>query len=169
MIVHFIGGPVHGRSEAIQNPHPIWKMVTSNPRECFVACGDFPSLDDLPFTEHEYKITRRTPRYAIAEWSPPPVDVRFEVRLELDPFDRVASEELRRLFYERRTEPKFGVRCIGAAVAHAAEATFDLVVRVDGPEDVTAVQLASEKVQHYIDSELPHCKKYVRSTAAAVN
>lgn len=170
MLVYFIGGPAHGRSEAIMNPHEIYRMAELKRLPVFAALefeGDFASCADI--VEHEYRITRRTARYAIAEWQAPPVDVRFEVRLELDPFDDTASEALRKFFYERRTEKKHGVMCVGAAVASGMEATLDLVVRVEGPEDPTAIQLAAEKVQHYLDAELPPCKQHIQSVGASTN
>jgi hypothetical protein len=160
MLVHFIGGPAHGRSEAIPNPHPTYRMAELKPMPSFATLY-FPPAE-VPFVEHEYKITRRTPRYAIAEWQALPVDVRFEVRLEVDPFDHAA-------FLERRTEEIHGVRCVGAAVASGIEAQLDLVVRVEGPEDATALELAAKKVQHYLDAELPPCKQHIRSVGASVS
>lgn len=167
MLVHFIGGPAHGRSEAIKDPHPVYRMAELRRLAIYKAFDvedAFPAV--VPFTEHEYKITRQTPRYAIAEWQAPLVDVRFEVRLELDPFDSEATAAFQRFFMERRTEEKHGVRCIGAATASGIESTVELVARVEGPEDPVALQLAAEKVQHYLDSELPGCKRYVSQAAA---
>lgn len=169
MLVHFIGGPAHGRSEAIQNPQPTYNMVELKARPVF-AVGEYEALNaEAPFEEHQYRITRRTARYAIAEWEAPPVDVRFEVRLEIDPFDRIASEALRQFFLERRTEEKHGVRCVSAHVATSMDAELTLLVRVEGPEDPTAIQLAAEKVQHYLDAELPPSKQYIRQSAASTN
>lgn len=170
MLVHFIGGPAHGRSEAIKDPHPVYRMAELRRLAIYRAFDvedAFPSPAVVPFTEHEYKITRRTARYAVAEWQAPPVDVRFEVRLEIDPWDQAASEAMRKLFLERRNEPKHDVRCIGAHVASSMEATLELVTRVEGPDDPTAIQLAAEKVQHYIDAELPPCKQHIRSAGSA--
>lgn len=169
MLVHFIGGPAHGRSEAIQNPQPIYRMAELKARAVFPA-GEFEELSaGMPFEEHQYRITKRTPRYAIAEWEAPPVDVRFQVSLEIDPFDHEASEALRKFFLERRTEEKHGVRCIGAAVASSMQGELELVARVEGPEDATALELAAHKVQHYLDAELPPCKQYIRSVGAATS
>lgn len=169
MLVHFIGGPAHGRSEAIQDPHPVYRMAELRRLAIYKAFDvedAFPPPAVVPFTEHEYRITRRTPRYAIAEWQAPPADVRFQVRLEIDPFDSEATAAFHRFFMERRTEEKHGVRCVGASTASSLESELELVVRVEGPEDAVALQLAAEKVQHYLDSELPPCKRYVSQAAA---
>jgi hypothetical protein len=169
MLVHFIGGPAHGRSEAIQNPQPIYRMVELSRLPIF-AVGEYEALNaELPFEEHSYRITKRTPRYAIAEWEAPTVEVRFEVRLELDPFDRKATDALRKFFLERNTELKHGVRCVGAAVSSGIEGTVELVVPVEGPEDAVAIQIAAEKVQHYLDAELPPCVQHIRSVGAATS
>lgn len=168
MLVHFIGGPVHGRSEAIQDPHPVYRMADLKRMPVYPVLefeGDFADAA-VSYVEHEYKVTRWTPRYAIAEWQAPPVDVRFSVRLEIDPFDTAAIDAFRRFFMERRTEAKHGVRCVGASTASGPESELELVVRVEGPEDAVALQLAAEKVQHYLDSELPPCKRYVSRAAA---
>lgn len=166
MLVHFIGGPIHGRSEAIQNPQPTYHMVELKSLPVF-AVQEFEDLQaGAPFEEHRYRITKRTPRYVIAEWEAPPVDVRFEVRLELDPFDYEASEALRKCFLERRTEKKHDVMCVSAHVASGMEATLELVTRVEGPDDATALELAAKKVQHYLDAELPPCKQHIRSVGA---
>ena len=168
MLVHFIGGPAHGRSEAIKDPHPVWRMAELKRLPMFAKLeyeGDFAAAT-VPYIEHEYKITRRTARYAIAEWQAPLVDVRFQVRLEIDPFDDEAVAAFSRFFMERRTEEKHGVRCVGASMSSAWESELELVTRVEGPEDAVALQLAGEKVQHYLDSELPPCKRYVVQAAA---
>lgn len=168
MLVHFIGGPAHGRSEAIFNPPPVWRWAEVKARAVF-AVAEFGELNaEDSFEEHQYRITRRTARYAIAEWEAPPVDVRFQVELEIDPYDRAVSEAMRKVFLERRSEPKHGVRCTSAHVAHAMHAELTLVARVEGPEDPVAIQLAAEKVQHYLDSELPPCIQHIRHTAADV-
>lgn len=165
MLVYFIGGPADSRTEAIQNPHPIYRMVELKSLPIF-AVGEYEALTaECPWTEHEYRVTRRSPRYAIAEWVAPPVDVRFEVRVDVDPFDQAASETLRRLFLERASE-KGGVRCLGASITNGIEAELQFLVRVEGPEDAVAIQLASEKVQHYIDGELSALKRGVRQVAA---
>lgn len=168
MFVHFIGGPAHGRSEAIQNPHVIYRMAELKRLPIFAALefeGEY-TIPGTDIVEHEYRIIHRTPRYAVAEWQAPPVDVRFEVRLEIDPFDHEGSEALRRFFLERRSELKHGVMCVGVAVTNAIEADLTLSVRVEGPEDPIAIQLAAEKVQHYLDAELPSCTQRIRQAAA---
>ena len=165
MLVHFIGGPAHGRLEVISNPHAIYRQVTIKPQAHFARI-DFP-VADVPFEEHEYKITKRTPRYAIAEWQAPPVDVRFEVHLEIDPFDRQDADRLRQFVRERRTEEKHGVRCIGATDFNVMKFDLSLQVRVEGPKDAVAVQLAAEKVQHFLDAELPPCIQHIRSVDAS--
>lgn len=168
MLVHFIGGPVHGRSEAIFNPPPVWRWAELKAQAIF-AVGEFEKLNaEVPFEEHQYRITKRTPRYAIAEWEAPQVQVRFEVRLEIDPFNREATEALRVFFLERKTDLKHGVRCVGAAISSGMEGTVELVVPVEGPEDAIAIQLAAEKVQHYLDVELPPCVQHISHTGAYV-
>jgi len=170
MLVYFIGGPADGRTEAIQNPHPTYRMVELKSLAIYRAFDvedAFPpaAVTDWDGDEHEYRVTRRSPRYAIAEWIAPPADVRFEVRVDVDPFDQAASETLRRLFLERASE-KGGVRCLGASLTNGIEAELQFLVRVEGPEDAVAIQLASEKVQHYIDAELSALKRGIRQVAA---
>lgn len=156
MLVHFIGGPAHGRSEAIQNPHEIWRMVEYSGMPAYVSEGAaLPPLAKVPYTEHSYRITRRTPRYAVAEWQAPPVNVRFEVIFPYDPSDERISNAMRKIFLAPRGEAKHGVRCVGAHIGGGWEGRLELITTVDGPDDATALQLASEKVQHYLDAELP--------------
>lgn len=170
MIVHFIGGPAHGRSEAIQNPQLTYRMVELNRMSIYKAFdvedAPFPPAAIADWDEHEYKITRQTARYAIAEWQAPPVDVRFDVCARVDGFDEAANETLRRIFLEDRSRAKNGVRCLGAHITNGVEVQLQLMARVDGPEDATALQLAAEAVQQYIDAELPALKQYISQVAA---
>lgn len=171
MLVHFIGGPAHGRSEAIQDPHPVYRMAEL-PRRAIYKAFDvedaLPPAALAPFTEHAYKVTRRTPRYVVAEWQAPPVDVRFEVRLEVDSFDQEAIDAFRRFFMDRRTEAKHGVRCVGVS-ASGIEYELELVARVEGPQDATALELAAKQVQHYLDAELPPCKQFISAADASIS
>lgn len=173
MLVHFIGGPAHGRAEAIQDPHPTYIIAALRSSAIFRAF-DVEDVEDarppaatVPFEEAHYKVTRRTPRYAIAEWQAPPVHVRFSVRLELDPHDHAAIDAFRQFFMERRTEAKHGVRCVGASTASGIESELELVTWVEGPQDAVALELAAKQVQHYLDAELPPCRRYVSAAEAA--
>jgi hypothetical protein len=168
MLVHFIGGPAHGRSESIQNPQPTYRMAELRKTAIYKAFDvedAFPPAAVTDWDEYEYRVTRRTARYAIAEWEAPPADVRFEVKVEVDAFDQALSETLRRLFLERAKE-KNGVRCLGVSLTNGVEADLQLLVRVEGPDDAVAIQLAAEKVQQYIDAELHVLRNYVRQVAA---
>jgi hypothetical protein len=168
MLVHFIGGPAHGRSEAIFNPPPVWRWAELKARVHF-AVGEFEELNaEIPFEEHQYRVTKRTPRYAIAEWEAPTVQVRFVVEVEVDPFDHAATTLLQKYIMERRMDQDGDVKCIGADVYCAEKATLTLAALVEGPEDPIAIQLAAEKVQHYLDANLPPSRQRIQHTAAEV-
>lgn len=166
MLVHFIGGPVHGESKAIRNPSSIYRVPELRRVFAVVENQGFPTIDDSSFTEHQYRITKRTPRYAIAEWEAPTIQVRFVVDLEVDPFDREASEALRRFIMERRVEERDGVKCVAAEAYSAEKTTITLATLVEGPEDPIAIHIAAEKIQHYLDAHLPPSKQLIRHTAA---
>lgn len=168
MLVHFIGGPAHGRSEAIFNPPPIWRWAELKAQAIF-AVGEFEKLNaEVPFEEHQYRITKRTPRYAIAEWEAPKVQVRFVVEIEVDPFDREASQALYKFIFERRMDRDGDVKCIAGEIHCAEKITLTLVTLVEGPEDPVAIQLAAEKVQHYLDATLPPSRQTIQHAAAEV-
>jgi hypothetical protein len=47
------------------------------------------------------------------------------------------------------------VKCVAATRADYTEFEVTLEVRVEGPNDPVALSLAAEKVQHYLDANLP--------------
>lgn len=166
MLVHFIGGPAHGRSEAIQNPHALYRMAELKASNVFGPRGEWPP-PTVPFEEHTYKIIHRTPRYAIAKCEPSKVRVRILIELEVDAYDSDAYFALHQFVKEVRVDSQDDVRCVEAALHCADKATLTLDTEVEGPKDAIALQLAAEKVQHYLDANLPASSRCrVRHTAA---
>ena len=154
MLVHFIGGPAHGRSEAIQNPQPVYRMAQLKPMPSF-ATLDFPPAE-VPFEEHEYRITRRTRRYCIAEWQPPKVDVQVSVAFTgLSFWDRDVAEKLHRFVAEERTDcASIRGRQLTLERDHYGTGvlTLEWAAKVDDPADPEAIAEATELVQNRIDA-----------------
>ncbi len=166
MLVHFIGGPVHGHSEAIHNPPPIYRLPELK-RLALFDSFDWSALHIGPnIEEHEYRITRRTPRYVVAEWVVPTIQVQFTVELEVHPFDREESDALSKFIYERRMDKDGDVKCVAADADSSEKLSLTLVALVEGPEDPIAIQLAAEKVQHYLDANVPPSIQHIQHTAA---
>lgn len=153
MLVHFIGGPAHGRSEAIQSPGPIYRMAELKQVPAF-ATLDFPAAE-VPFKEHAYRITKRTRRYCIAEWQPPKVNVEVSVAFTgLSFWDRDVAEKLHQFLAEERTDSgAIPGRQIMLKRDHYGTGvlTLEWLVQVDGPADPEAIAEAMETVQHRID------------------
>lgn len=166
MRVHFIGGPAHGRTEnypagiqpIIRIPRPRGGMVRA------LREGDFPTLQPN-YDVLEYRVTKRTARYAIAEWEPPQASVEFVVELDIDPEDRDAQAVIQKLVYGSRDTGD--VHCIAAEVFSAFKMRLTLQTLVEGPEDAVAIQLGAEKVQNYLDSNLPGSVQNIRNVEAS--
>jgi hypothetical protein len=156
MLVHFIGGPIHGRSEAVQNPLAVYRVAEMKRQARYAGWfeEEYPPIEQS-YEEHSYRITRRTPRYAIAEWEAPKVPVRFLVDLEIDPFDREASQALYSFTMNRREPQRGPVQCVGADMWNAEKLVLTLNTSVEGPPDAVAIQLAAEAVQNWLDANFP--------------
>lgn len=159
MIVHFIGGPAHGRSEAIKNPHTTYRVAELKRLPAFAALefeGDFSAAAAGPVEEHEYRITRRTRRYCIAEWQPPKVKVQVSVAFTgLAFWDQGVHEKLMKFVYEEHDKPPFPGPGGGLQMERhhygTGVLTVEWAVTVDGPADPEAIAEAMEVVQHRID------------------
>lgn len=155
MLVHFIGGPAHGHSEAIQNPHDVLRVPEMPKTAEFVSDAVLPPLE-VQYIEHQYKVTRRTKRYVIAEWQPESVIATVTVEISLPYYDHEAYDAISRWLWERHDYPQRGDAKLVAVSKYCAENwSLDFAVKVDGPPDAVAVAEAGEKVQHYLDSQIP--------------
>lgn len=155
MLIHFIGGPQHGHSQVTQNPpQPIYRFPEPKPRAYFVVEDYYPTAE-ASYNVSQYRVTKQTPRYAIAEWEPERVTVHFHVELAVDPNDITAGEALRDFMLGRRDDQKGDVKCVAGESWSAMKVTLTLATMVDGPRDAVALQLAAEKVQQYLDAKLP--------------
>lgn len=158
MHVYFIGGPRHGESCDMVTPHEIIRVVEAAPYRYSVD-EEPPSMFGPSFTEHTYRVTKLATRYAIAEWEPPPVDVAFKIAFVVDPYDRETTETINRFFWDFRGSAggrPDDVKCV-AATHDGGRGKFEvaLQVRVDGPNDPTALALAAEKVTNYLNANVP--------------
>lgn len=172
MIVHFIGGPAHGRSEAIQSPSSVVLMPAVSPSRVAVA-GEKGALPPIPeFATVEYRIIRRTRRYCIAEFQPPKVTATVEVILTFLGYDRKVNDALSEWTMSRREEDsrRGDVRLVGVDRGAWDTLTLRFTARVDGPPDAVAAAEAGDKVQHYIDAALPsEARNGVTITQAGVS
>lgn len=156
MIVHFIGGPAHGRAEAMSDPQLVIKMPLSEPAAYFKPEDDASPLSGPMWKVAEYRITRRTDRYCIAEYEEPQVTVHSTVTLSVDEWDSVACymfDRLVRDWHEGRD--RFGVQFKSIWRARLTEVSVHLAVKVPGPPDNIALAVAADKVHAYIDATLP--------------
>jgi hypothetical protein len=171
MLVHFIGGPAHGRTQSDVNPQSIYRMAEAKQPIAFCAVGEeegLPPLGECPFTEHEYRVTKHTRRYCIAEWQPRPVKVRVAVEFNgLEFWDREVHDKMMRLVHEHE---KTGTLALTLDRHHygTGALTLEWSVEVEGPADGAAVAEATETVQHRLDVALGE-GNYVRQVSAQVN
>lgn len=174
MLVHFIGGPAHGRTEAIKNPHATYRVAELKHFPSFATMeleGDFSAAAEVPITEHEYRITRRTRRYAIAEWQPPKVKVQVSVAFTgLSFWDSEVHEKLHRFVAEERDDAAVRGRQLLLERDHYGTGvlTLEWAVTVDGPADPEAIAEAMELVQHRIDIGIGFLPERFRTIAAQV-
>lgn len=168
MLVHYIGGPAHGRTEAVQNALATYHVAAARRMQCSSIpeeeMGSLPRMQ--AYDEHHYRVTKRTPRYVIAEWEAPQIQVRFEVEIEIEPFDTAGTELFRRFIYERHLPERGDVKCVAAEAYNAEKLSLTLATLVEGPEDPIALQLGAEKVQHYLDSHFPAAKQRIQRAVA---
>lgn len=173
MIVHFIGGPVHGRTEAIQNPQDTYRVAELKAHSIFPAeeCKPFA---EVPFEEHEYRVTRRTRRYCIAEWRPPVLIGRASVDLRVCLYDSEALIALEQwLFRDDVIKRGSGdVRVVAVSRFDVEQFTLDFEVKVDGPPDAIAVSEVGEKIQYFLDTQMPRAaweKVTIKQTGVSVD
>lgn len=164
MLVHFIGGPRDGEREALQ---------TINDRIMFPVAPTVryaPGVADLlaPNVQTaEYRVTRRK-RYAIAEYVEPRITTRWSVSLKVaDSYDYDTLEAFRRFLIEREVMVSGDVRWTSAQVVYGDEATLEFSVSVEGPPDPGAIAAAAEKLQHWLDKNVPAGVSVVSVSAAA--
>lgn len=157
MIVHFIGGPRHGETEAfsgipydrIRVPHNV-QAVSYAYRE-----GQLPPIS-APYDIAEYAVIKRE-RYAIAEFIEPMVRTRWSVDVSISDVwnDRVYNAFSRLITERKQILSPSGVR-FGNAVRYSSNsARLDFLIVVDGPPDVTATRLAAEKLESWLAKQLP--------------
>lgn len=173
MLVHFIGGPAHGITEAHKNPQPTYRVPEVKQRAFQAVREDapLPPIDEKSYAEYEYRVTRRTRRYCIAEWRPAPVKVQVAVEFNgLEFWDRGVHEKLMRFI-----DQELGDNHPGRQLAYRRHdfgtglLTIEWFVEVEGPADAAAISEATEVVQHRLDAALGNDNKYVRQISAAVS
>lgn len=153
MLVHFIGGPAHGRTEPHAHTSGDIRYAVANAGASY---GTETLSETMPYEEHVYRITRHTPRYCIAEWQPPKVAVRFSVKLVLS--DRYGDfSTLQRYVMQQQYPPTYAnlTTMYGRFDRRDRLGELDINVKVDGPADATALQLGAELVQRHLDRTLP--------------
>lgn len=148
MIAHFIGGPAHGRDEAISgHPHRIVKFPELNDVPYYGV--ESTPYDTIPFIEHEYKLLYTDARLAVYQWLPPRVEATWEFSLRLPrALDIVLQERLHNLTPKGTTLQMTSCDWDGREV-HVRGAAI-----VDGPPDGTAAKQVGEDVQSLIDRKL---------------
>lgn len=168
MLVHFISGPHHGCSEAIQNPGAVIRVpaLEKPVLYAFGEVGEFPD-SSAQLEILIYKITRRTRRYCIAEYEEPKVRVDFRVALSIDTWDTAGRREFEDVLRTwRESSIRHGnIRLLSMERCKLDETDITFGVTVDGPADPMAVAEAGEQLQHFLDSNFP---AYVRRSIAHV-
>lgn len=170
MLIHFIGGPAHGRTESHKNPQSIYRMVEAShePLRAYREAADFPALDSRPWTEHEYRITKRTRRYCVAEWQPGAVKVRVAVEFNgLEFWDSGVHDKVMALVREHE---KSGALSYHLDRHHygTGALTLEWTVEVEGPADAAAIAEATEVVQDRLHRALGS-DNLIRQVSAQVN
>lgn len=160
MLIHFIGGPAHGRTQTDKNPQTIYRMAEAKRPLAFCAVREgegLPPSGECPFTEHEYRITKRTRRYCIAEYIAPKVKATAEVCLEVSTCDYEALDALSRWCYERRSDAgqPGDTKLVAVLKEWTGQARLQFETLVDGPADAAAAAEAGENVQTFLDRYLP--------------
>lgn len=174
MLVHFIGGPAHGRSEAIRNPHATYRVAQLKQMPSFATLefeGDFSAAAEVPIEEHEYRITRRTRRCAIAEWQPPKVKVMVSVAFTgLAFWNSDVHAKLHKFVSEERIDTAIRGRQLLLERDHYGTGvlTLEWAVTVDGPADPEAIAEAMELVQHRLDAGIGFLPERFSTIAAQV-
>jgi hypothetical protein len=166
MLVHFIGGPRHGETEALSGSPTDRIMVPIAPRISY-AEARFADPIGPSYALHEYKATRRR-RYVIAEYIEPKIDVKWAATITVDPWDSDALRALSQFMWDRRIgEVSSGVRWLSAAAATTGELEITLGIQVDGPPDAGAISDAAEKAQAWLDRRVPKIAKITASAASS--
>lgn len=159
MLIHFIGGKMHGRSESVTSPPPIVKVPVVIPGSVFAVREgeeDFGSAG-YAYETHEYRITKRTRRYCIAEYIAPKVMATAEVRLEVSTWEHEALDALSRWCCERRVDAgqPGDTKLVAVLAECTGQVTLQFQTLVDGPADAAAAAEAGENVQTFLDRYLP--------------
>lgn len=174
MLVHFIGGPAHGRTESHKNPHSILRVAEAShePIRAYREGAALPPPEGRSWTEHEHRVTKRTRRYCIAEWQPRPVRVRVSVEFNgLEFWDRDVHEKMMKFVQQEEGDGHLG-RALQFHRHHygTGALTLEWSVEAEGPADAAAVSEATETVQNRLDAALgAEGSNYVRQIAAAVS
>lgn len=147
MIAHFIGGPLHGRDEALSNPM----------REIRVpeAKGGFLG----GWYEHSYEAVKTVGNYTVYTWKPPRVTVNWEVSLPLafsgEGWGRVNYRELSPdRIYSISGETRESVQALDFDL-DSDEVRIRGTVVVEGPPGPKAIAAASALVQTRLDNVFP--------------
>lgn len=152
MIVHFIGGPLHGTSEAVSN---IGARLVVPLAERPVYCADTPIYPAVMATG-EYAVIKRA-RYAIAEYVEPRIKTDWHV--EVNVVDRYDTDALRRLddwLLLRMQAPRPPLVYWTAARRLSYDrASLDFTISVDGPPSAAAIADAGTKLHERLDKMLP--------------
>lgn len=172
MLVHFIGGPAHGITEAHPNVLSVYRVPELTDKLYAVPEeAAFPPPGQVSYTTHEYRVTRRTRRYCIAEWKPASVKVQVGVEFNgLEFWDRGVHEKLMR-FIDQELGDSHPGRQLAFQRHHygIGVLTVEWAVEVEGPADAAAISEATEVVQHRLDAALGADNSYVRQISAAVS
>lgn len=148
MIAHFVGGPLHGRDEAISSPQRQLRVPE--------AKGGFLG----GWYEHIYEAARSVGNYTVYTWKPPRVTVNWEVALPLAFFDGAWGSVDYREF-----SPALIDKLSGETRESVQALDFDLdsneirvrgTVVVDGPPGPEAIAAATKLVQTRLDHVFPN-------------
>ncbi len=149
MLAHFIGGPAHGREEAISgHPHRILQFPELPDLLPYFGLESEPY--DVPdFIVHEYRLLYTDPRWAVYQWAPPRVEASWEFSIRnRGPLADSLHEKLHKLTKEGEAAQLTGVEC------DVDEVRVRGVAIVDGPPDAVAAKQVAEDVQSLIDRRL---------------